>query len=317
VQARPEVEALALIAESLAVVVGQMQDDGSFGIGDDAAVVGPEFVTGERLVVSTDSVVESVHFDLSYCSLQDVGWKALVSALSDLAAMGARPIGATIAVSGFGLAELGPLYEGIGFASRVSACPIVGGDLSGSATRAVTVTVLGQSSTPIARSGAQVGDVVGVSGVLGGSAAGLRELSVDRSSDSKLARRHRRPPLRLVIGSVLASAQVSAMIDVSDGLLSDADRLATSSGVGIVIDEVPIQQGATRQDACVGGEDYELLFAASETAFAEINERCQAAGIDVPLRIGRCVEDRAVRTVGEIEFGKAFGTNLGWQHQMQ
>jgi thiamine-monophosphate kinase len=169
---------------------------------DDAGVV--RLPGGESLVVSVDSVVEGVHFDLSFCAPSDVGWKALMQALSDLAAMGASPVGALIALGlpgerdvdvdvGFGdETEAAPgagtrggaelalgLTDGVAEASAATGCPVVGGDVSSAAQLVVAVTVLGTvtgGGAPVSRSGAVSGDVVLVTGPCGGSAAGLREL---------------------------------------------------------------------------------------------------------------------------------------------
>ncbi len=150
------------------------------GLRDDAAVI--SVPGGGSLVVSTDSVVAGVHVDLAICSPADVGWKALMGAVSDLAAMGARPVGALVALcvpatSGEGDLTLG-VMEGVAEASRESGCVVVGGDLSAGDVLTVVVTVMGtlDGGTPVQRAGGQPGDAILVSGPCGGSAAGLRVL---------------------------------------------------------------------------------------------------------------------------------------------
>ena len=151
-----------------------------FGLRDDAATLG--LPGGGPLVVSVDSVVEGVHVDLALCSPGDVGWKAVMGALSDLAAMGAVPVGALVALcvpggSGQGDLALG-VMAGVAEAAVASDCPVVGGDVSEAGQLVVAVTVLGtveSGGQPVARSGALPGDAVFVTGPCGGSAAALRE----------------------------------------------------------------------------------------------------------------------------------------------
>src|ERR1700722_16388836 len=153
----------------------------AFGLRDDAAML--ELASGGPLLASVDSVVEGVHVDLSLCSPGDVGWKALMGALRDLAAMGATPLGALVALcvpGGAGEGELAlGVMEGVAEASALAGCPVVGGDVSESGVLVVAVTVLGtveDGGVPVPRSGAQAGDILFVTGPCGGSAAGLRAL---------------------------------------------------------------------------------------------------------------------------------------------
>ena len=236
-----------------------------FGLRDDAATLGVP--GGGPLVVSVDSVVEGVHVDLAVCSPGDVGWKALMGALSDLAAMGALPLGALVALcvpggSGQGDLALG-VMAGVAEATGASGCPVVGGDVSEAGELVVAVTVLGTvegGGEPVARSGALPGDAVFVTGACGGSAAGLRELRAGVSSGEA----YRRPVACLREGQVARRHGAHAMIDVSDGLALDLHRLADASGVGFRLDDVPVADGATLQEALGGGEDYELVIAAGE-----------------------------------------------------
>ncbi len=153
----------------------------AFGLRDDAGVV--TVPGGGSVVVSVDSVVEGVHFDLALCSPADTGWKASMGALSDLAAMGAAPLAALVALcvpggSGEGELALG-IMSGVAEASEASGCPVVGGDVSSAGSVVVAVTVLGTvpgGGEPVARSGAAPGDAIVVTGPCGGSAAGLRVL---------------------------------------------------------------------------------------------------------------------------------------------
>ncbi len=291
-----------------------------FGLRDDAGVISTSGV--ESLVVSVDSVIEGVHFDLSICAPSDVGWKALMQALSDLAAMGAQPLGALIALGvpgdrgaagggGAGLA-LG-VTDGVAEASTASGCPIVGGDVSSAGELVVAVTVLGtvpEGGAPVSRSGALPGDVALVTGACGGSAAGLRELRAgDPGADARHA--YRRPVARLREGSVARESGAHAIIDVSDGLALDLHRLADASGVGFSLDVVPVAAGATLDEALGGGEDYELLLTVAEGDVDALATRFDQAGLDEPIRLGRIVEDPDLRVLGTSPLER-----LGWQHRL-
>jgi thiamine-monophosphate kinase len=290
------------------------------GLRDDAAVV--DVPGGGSVVVSVDSVVDGVHVDLRLCSPRDVGWKALMGALSDLAAMGARPLGALVALcvpesDGGGAMTLG-VMEGVTEASRASGCPVVGGDLSGSPVLAVAVTVMGTTDGGVAvpRSGARAGDAILVTGPCGGSAAGLRLLRDGGAAtagphDEALAAAYRRPVARLVEGEAARQAGATAMIDVSDGLALDLHRLADASEVGFDLETVPVADGATIAEALGGGEDYELVVAIHPQLVHGYMERSTGAGLRPPLRIGTASADAMRRTLSgrELEI-------VGWQHHL-
>jgi thiamine-monophosphate kinase len=291
----------------------------AFGLRDDAGVLGLR--SGEPLVVSVDSVVGGVHVDLSLCSPADVGWKALMGALSDLAAMGATPLGALVALcvpggSGDGELALG-VTAGLAEAAGAGGCPVVGGDVSEAATLVVSVTVLGRveagGNPPVGRSGARPGDLVLLTGPCGGSAAGLRELRAGGApgGDAALARAYRRPVARLREGELARLAGAHAMIDVSDGLALDLHRLADSSGVGFRLDEVPVAAGATLQDALGGGEDYELLVVVDPNVAGALVGAFERAGLRVPARIGVVTVDPELRLYGDRALER-----LGWQHHV-
>ena len=261
-----------------------------------------------------------VHADLSLVGIDDLGWKALVANVSDIAAVGGRPTHALVVVAG-PLAEVDVdlLYDGLTAAADTYHCPVVGGDLSSAPALVVTVAVAGDAGPaeppPVLRSGARPGDTLFVTGPLGSSAAGLALLRADRAGEAPdLALLHRRPRARLAEGAVARAAGATAMIDVSDGLARDLRHLADASGVGVVVDRAPVAIGVSRATdrpddlALGGGEDYELVFAAPdpgrvEGAFAE-------AGLGVPLRIGRCTDDPTERRLGD----RALPA-VGWEHQ--
>jgi len=310
------VSEFALIDRLRRRLVAPAADTGETWVGDDVAVVaGPS----GRLLLAADAVVAGVHADLSLVGLDDLGWKAMVANLSDMAAVGGRPTHALVTVAGpLGRTDVDLLYDGIIEASQVYACPVVGGDITSAPTLVVAVAVAGDAGTgpmpPVLRSGAAPGDALFVTGPLGGSAAGLELLRSGRAAESPdLALAHRRPRARVPEGAAARAAGATAMIDVSDGLAAEIHHLAEASGVGVVVEKVPVAIGVSRVSddperlALGGGEDYELVFTAPDpkrvaTVFVEL-------GLGVPLRIGRCTDDPHERRLGDGELPV-----LGWEH---
>jgi len=296
---------------------------GEVWIGDDAAVLGPR---QGRLLLTTDLSVAGVHADLELIGLDDLGWRALAAAVSDVAAMGGRPDGAVVAVAGPPETDLDLLYEGIAASSEAHRCPVVGGDLSNSRGLVLAVAVMGHvegGPEPVLRSGARPGDHLLVTGPLGAAAAGLRVLRAAAGHGSGSGRRestgtgtaeeklvemaHRRPRARLAEGEAARWAGATAMVDVSDGLLADLGHLADASGVGFRLDQVPIAPGATTEEAIGGGEDYELVMATPDPPSLEA--AFTAAGLRTPVPLGVCGADPSERTLaGEPT------TPLGWEH---
>lgn len=231
------------------------------GPGDDVAVVD----VGGALAVSTDTLVEGTHFTAA-ARPQDVGWKALAAALSDLAASRSTPLGAVVSVTirpDQMTAWADAVMAGLGDCARAYECPILGGDTTVTNGNAVIgVTVLGRGDSMLPRSGAVPGDVLQISGEVGWAAAGLAGLGGERAHAA-----FHRPKPRLDLVDTLADAH--AAIDVSDGLLADAAHLADASNVTLVLDDAASESlvaavGAdrARRFAHSGGEDYEVLAAA-------------------------------------------------------
>ncbi len=277
------------------------------GVGDDAAITAPEGVTA----TSVDAIVEGIHFRRESTPLEAIGRRALAAALSDLAAMGAEP-GEAYIVLGVpeDLDEAGclELLEGAEALAARTGTALVGGDISRSAVLFVAITVVGHApdaESLVRRGGASAGDVIAVTGELGGAVA-LRLLEGGASGgvpdDLAHALRARQldPQPRLSEGRALAASGATAMIDISDGLGADAGHIAAESGVRLEIDmaTVPLQAGvrevamAAGEDplelAAGGGEDYELLCCLQAGSL----DRTRAAVADVGgslTVIGNCV----------------------------
>lgn len=285
------------------------------GIGDDAAVWSPP--NAETLVISTDSLVENVHFrlDPGWSSWADVGHKALAVNLSDLAAMGAGAGLAvvTLALTGSELVtDLEEGYRALGALAARSGCLVAGGDIVSSPAVAIHLTVVGQPTGDhvLQRDGARPGDLIGVSGTLGASAAGLRLLQMDDSDPRRLATTaselvaaHRRPEPRLALGRLLVAHGVSAAMDLSDGLLGDLPKILAASGVAASIDigRIPVAAAvralfpeAWQELAMRGGEDFELLFTIPETAWPALAEAATDVAATV-TPIGRITRHEGAR----------------------
>jgi thiamine-monophosphate kinase len=294
--------------------------DGEVWIGDDAAVVaGPP-----TLLLAADLVVAGVHADLTLTGVDDFGWKAIAVNVSDLAAMGGRPLHALVTVAGPPGSDLDRLYAGIADAAREYACPVVGGDLANAEQLVVSVAVTGTTDggRPVLRRGARPGDHLFVTGPLGAAAAGLRELRAAAAGPSAGAaaplavganvQAHARPRALPAEGAAARRAGATAMIDVSDGLAADLGHVAEQSGVGLALgrDHIPVAPGATFAEALAGGEDYQLAFAAPDRE--AVAREFVTAGLAPPVRIGVCTADAAERSLD----GTLWPPNLrGWEHE--
>jgi thiamine-monophosphate kinase len=281
---------------------------GELHIGDDAAILAP--FAGEA-VASVDVAVAGVHLDLSLFPLEDFGFKAYCAALSDLAAMGARPRGALLGVAAPPGTDLEALHRGIGDAVEATGCAVVGGDLTSADQLILSVTVLGEcpGRGALRRSGAQPGDTLLVTGALGAAAAGLRRRRAGAPLDDPLVVAHRRPRVRLEEGRAARGAGAHAMMDLSDGIGLDLHRFADASGVGFALEVVPVAEGATEEEALRGGEDYELLIATADVA--RLRLVFEDRRLEQPREIGRVLSDPATRTLrGEVLERRGFEHRL-------
>lgn len=283
------------------------------GLGDDAAIL--TVPRGEKVVVSTDAAAEDVHFRRDWLSLREIGHRATAAALSDLAAMAASPLGLLVAFTTRAdrANELLDVGDGIGDAARAAGTVIVGGNLSAGPSLSITTTVIGSAFSPLARSGARVGDAVYVTGSLGGPAAAIRALGDGQVPRPAHRARLVAPAPRIREARWLSARGATAAIDISDGLARDAGHLGVASGVALRIDveRVPIIAEATLEDAVGGGEEYELLV----TAAPALDEAAFASAFGLSLtRIGSVSAGDAEPGVALHRDGKRVAAPPGYDH---
>ena len=250
------------------------------GIGDDAALL--HVPRGETLVASVDANVETIHFRRDWLTPEEIGYRAITAALSDLAAMAARPLGmlVSLAVPDSWMEDLGSVADGIGDAATRFQTPIVGGNMSAARELSITTSVFGSAFAPLTRTTALPGDIVYVTGHLGGPRAALARLA--RNEPPGDARtRLARPMARLREARWLADAGATCAIDISDGLLGDLRHVAAASKVRIEIDTsaVPVFAPASLDDALEGGDEYEVAV----TSPHPLDTSLFARRFDIPL----------------------------------
>jgi thiamine-monophosphate kinase len=302
----------------------QGRDDVRLGIGDDAALLAvPQ---GQELAVAIDTMVEGVHFPVG-TSAADIGWKALAVNLSDLAAMGATPAWALLALTlpNAGTSFIDGFADGFAQLARTFRLALVGGDTTrGTLTISVAVHGFVPPGKALTRAGAQVGDVVLVTGTLGDAAAGLQLVKHGSRGDTQsnyLIERLHRPTPRVAAGLALRG-HASACIDVSDGLLADLGHICTSSHVGVEIEAALLPRSsalldlfddnAARGFALSGGDDYELCFTVSLQHVANVQADLARLGCGA-TRIGRIVEGKGV-SVRDREGRPLEQAHQGWDH---
>ena len=282
------------------------------GIGDDAAVL--DVPRGDSLVASVDTTLEGRHYQPAWLTPREIGYRAVTAALSDLAAMAARPLGILVALN------LPPSYQdaitelaaGIGDAVELVGTRILGGNVSGGDALCLTTTVLGAVYAPLARDGLRPGDVIYVTGRLGGPSAAVAALRNGAEPTPEHRARFARPVARIREARWLADRGAVAGIDISDGLAADIEHLAAASGVGIDVDlgRLPLIDGVhDAVQAAASGEEYELLIGARDELDTTEFERT----FEIPLTaIGRATAAGAEVTFGLK--GKRVAKPSGYDH---
>jgi thiamine-monophosphate kinase len=285
----------------------------AYGLGDDCALLRADKAT---IALSIDLSIEGVHFRREWLSLPEIGYRAAVAALSDLAAEGARAAGLLVSLAlpaDRPAGEAAEVMGGVGEASAFAGAKVLGGDLSRAPQLIVDVCAVGTAPRPVRRIGAEPGDGVWVTGRIGGSALALRDHLAGRRPAAEVAERFARPEPRLAGGQWLASQGAHAMIDVSDGLSTDAGHLAAASGVAveIALERIPCWGGVPPLLAVTSGEEYELLVALPP-AFGETQARAFAGLVGLPLtRIGACTPGAGVRFTDR---GVPVNPSAGYDH---
>jgi len=301
---------------------GQLPQGVLLGIGDDAAAITPP---AEALVWTVDAAVEGVHFRRDLLTLEDVGYRATMAAASDLAAMGAAPIGllaALVLPAWVSDADLEALARGQREAADALGTAVIGGNLSRGTELSITTTALGTAARPLTRAGARPGDGIWMAGPVGLAALGLAALSRDEGpaaaekgppAVAAAVAAWRRPLARLADGR-RASGRARAAIDVSDGLARDVGHVARASGVRAVLDAARLVGDELREAAAAlgrdplalalyGGEDYALVATLPE---GQALEGFTRIGAVEPLSAGPCValagEDGSITALVELGF---------------
>lgn len=278
-------------------------------IGDDGAVYIP--VAQMDQVVTVDTMVEGIHFNLHWMSPKDVGFRLMTANVSDIAAMGAKPTQAVISVAASGSVEvevLEEIYKGMKACARAYGVNIIGGDtVATEGPLVLTVTVIGEvpAEKAVLRSGAKEGDFVGVTGILGLSAVGMQTLSQGVEGYESAKEVFLRPLPKVRLGTILREEGAHSLNDISDGLASEANEIAKASGKALYIVEkdIPLCEDLVRwgkiqsvhptQYAYTGGEDFELLFTISKERWASLEARLELEGLA-----------GAITCIGRVEAGE-------------
>ena len=325
------------LIELLTADVPRMAKDLVVGVGDDCAVIDG---SNRNWLVSTDALVEGVHFSLAFSNAHDLGKRMLGVNVSDIAAMGGQPRFFTIALgvpSGMGEDRLRDLYDGIKTAAKEYGALLIGGDTVAADQLTASITIIGEADKKktILRNGARPGDAIYVTGNLGMAALGLgclkRGIITDRSRP--FIEWYRKPRARIEEGQSLASTGfLTSMIDISDGLMADLDHLAGASQTGYEIQVDMLPQAADMASVAHlikadpiqlmlgGGDDYELAFTVAKKHrknFAKWHDNGKL-GTDVALtRIGKVVEDPDHRIALTADGSEVIVSKRGFDHFME
>lgn len=322
------------LIEKIRGLVGQPTERVVVGLGDDAALVTAG--TGLLSVLTTDSVVEDVHFRMALIDPVDLGYKALAAAVSDIAAMAGRPRYAVVSLALNGettLAFVEALYSGFRSGADTFGLDLVGGDTSASEKAVINVTVLGEVAPDryCLRSAAKPGDTLAVSGSLGAAAAGLEltlhpDVSVSPGDRARLIKAHHRPRPRVKEAATAAASGVRAIEDISDGLATEVFHLCTESKTGAEVWEkrLPLAPGVADvalalertpgQMALFGGEDYELVMAVPEGKFDYVRGRVfEETGTDL-TEVGKILGPESGIAVVDVDGGVQPLAPRGYEH---
>lgn len=290
-------------------------------LGDDCALISLGSTT---LAVSIDNSLENVHFRTDWLDFKEIGFRAAGSAISDLAAEGATPLGVLVSLGvpdNNGTKDNDPAADIMaGVATMVNnlAAKVLGGDLTRSERYVVDVCTIGVAERPVRRSGAHEGDALWVTGYLGGAALALQRFRDGQRMPIALRNRYACPEPRIAAGRWLAGHGASSMIDISDGLASDAQHLAAASEVGIEInlEHIPCWEDVDAMAAVASGEEFELLCTMPPT-FGDASASAFRAETGVQLsRIGTCLRGAGGRRGGVrlLDHNKPVSLPAGYDH---
>jgi thiamine-monophosphate kinase len=304
------------IIERIAEITG---DDTE--LGDDCALIP---LGSTNLAISIDNSLENVHFRTDWLDFKEIGFRAAGSALSDLAAEGAKPLGALVSL---GIPADGKqdaaedIMAGVATMLHNLEAKVLGGDLTRSEQYIVGVCVIGEAQRPVRRSGAREGDGVWLTGYLGGAALALEQLRAGKRLSTVLRNRYACPEPRIQAGLWLADHGASAMIDISDGLSADAQHLAAASEVGIEInlEQIPCWEDVNALAAVASGEEFELLCTMPPTfGDATVSAFRSETGLQLS-RIGTCLRGSGGRRGGLrlLDHNKPVPLPAGYDHFAQ
>lgn len=315
----------------------EMPSDLIIGIGDDAAVIEPGVDMEMKTIITTDMLVEDVHFRREFHSFFDIGWRTAVASISDIAAMGGIPRWGVVSLavtSDMTVDDIMEIARGLKEAMSDHGAFVIGGDLTSSTSKvSISMTVIGESSSLITtRTGAQLGDVIAVTGKLGWSGAGLAILENEDSvvpDDLReiIINKHKKPVPRVRAGNIFSNISgIHAVIDISDGLGIDLSRLCRAGSVGCRIFEerIPVPDevkkiaeilGRDHLEFATAGEDFELLVVGDEsaidTADRAIRESDNESGLS---KIGEIIDEPFGMHLARVDGSVLNPAMLGWDH---
>jgi thiamine-monophosphate kinase len=285
------------IMARIAEITGDVSD-----LGDDCALIPLGSTT---LAISIDNSLEDVHFRTDWLDFKEIGFRAAGSAMSDLAAEGATPLGVLVSLGvppdgTKGTDAAADIMAGVATMAHNLEARVLGGDLTRSEQYIVDVCVIGEVERPVRRSGAREGDGLWVTGYLGGAALALEQFRAGKSMSTALRNRYACPEPRIQAGRWLAGHGASSMIDISDGLVADAQHLAAASEVGIEInlEQIPRWEDVDAMAAVASGEEFELLCTMPPTfGDASVSAFRSHTGLQLS-RIGSCLRGAGGRRGG-------------------